>query len=406
MRARSSSPSLLGRIAVCAWLACAIAVTVLVLRERGDWSDLAIYRWGGAHAFDSGDLYALVHPTAGLQFTYPPFAAALFAAAGAAKLLLPATWTVLSFVALARTSVLLARARGTLFPTWPTTWAALFIGASILITEPASGTLLLGQIGFVLLWLVCEGLLVDRRAASGVLIGLAVAIKLTPGMFVLLLASVGRWRTLTVSALTVLATIALGWVLLPTESRTFWTGTGADAARVGAPEYAPNQSINGMIWRLTGPGGNDALWLVLAALAALATLWLARRWWLADARAGAIGLAGLGSLLASPVSWTHHWLLAAPLLVGLLGTTRTRHRTLVRIGTVLCGAVLTARVTWRVPNLNGAEFDHTPLQVLAASAYPLVAVVLIVLAWLAQPQLDATDIVAEPGPVSTGAQRD
>lgn len=416
------------RIALVAFAALAATVAAVVLHARGEFVDLAVYAWGGREALAAGDLYDLAHPESALRFTYPPIAALLFALAEPARLLTPIAWTVLSLLALARASWLLANARGTLLPQLPTAWAALFIASAIALTEPAAGTLLLGQVGFFLLWMVCEDLLVERPRTQGALVGLATAIKLTPGVFVLLLAGVGRWRAAAVASATVLATIAIGFLALPTESATYWSGTATQADRVGAVEYAPNQSINGIVWRLAGPGGNDPLWLALAVAAGVACLLLARRWWLAGpaGRAGAIGLTGLASLLASPVSWTHHWLLVAPLVVGLLGTSRTTHRTLVRVGAITCAAVLASRIIWRVPNLAGAEFDHTPLQAIAASAYPLVGAALLALAWVgrpelptrlgdlragdvvdpvAHPQLDRGDVVAAPGARPAGRQR-
>ncbi len=84
--------------------------------------------------------------------------------------------------------------------------------AAAVLTLPVTDALSLGQIG---IWLVTLCLLAvgvpasDRR--SGVLVGLASAIKLTPGLFVVYLALIGRWRAVAWAV----GTIALAWGLLP-----------------------------------------------------------------------------------------------------------------------------------------------------------------------------------------------
>jgi alpha-1,2-mannosyltransferase len=374
------------RASALALLLLGAAWTAILLHERGEYVDLAVYRWGARHAFDASQLYDLAQPVSGLRFTYAPFALLVLWPFGAAGLLAPAAFTALSLLALARTSWLLAAHTGTLLPRVGRGWMATALLGATLLVEPAGGTLLLGQVNLLLLWLVVEGLLGplwERRGGAwgGVLVGIACAIKLTPGIFLVLLALAGRWRATITGAATVLATIAIGWVLLPEESRAYWTGAGTDAARVGALEYAPNQSLDGVVWRLAGPGGNDAAWIAAALVLGGGALLLARRAWLQDERATSVGLAGLAGLLASPVSWTHHWVVLLPLVVGLLGT--ARHPVAVRVLTLAACAVLSSRVVWRVPQLDGREFHLDPLQQLAASSYVLASLALLVAAWLA-----------------------
>ncbi|WP_143760715.1 hypothetical protein [Actinosynnema mirum] len=76
-----------------------------------------------------------------------------------------------------------------------------------------------------------------------------------------------------------------------------------DPGRSGGIAYAGNTSIRGALHRLGLPGGVEvAPWLLLAA-GGVAVAWLAAR------RRGPV------ALLASPISWSHHWVWAAPALV-------------------------------------------------------------------------------------------
>jgi alpha-1,2-mannosyltransferase len=152
---------------------------------------------------------------------------------------------------------------------------------------------------------------------------------------------------------------------------------------VGDAAYVSNQSINGMLWRVAGHGGAPIAWAVLVAVLGGAALWLARSWWLAGERAGAVGLAGLAGLFASPVSWDHHWVAAAPLLVGLLGTARRRRVAIA--AALVAGAVFCSRVIFRVPDLEHATW-HEPLRLLVGNAYLLAGVLLLVGALAARPR--------------------
>lgn len=370
----------------------AVAVNAVLLQRDYAFVDLEVYRWAALAAFDRGDLYAAAQPGTGLRFTYPPPALLLFAALEAVELLGRRTFTVLSILLLARASWLLAGAAQGTLATAPRPLLALGLTGAALAVEPGHSTVLLGQVSFLLLWLGAEGLVgpLRARAVGGLPIGLAVALRLTPGTWLLLQLATRQWRAFLAAVATVLASAGAAWIVLPTESRSFWLGAGTDVDRVGDPEYAPNQSIQGVLWRLLGPGGNDLAWALLAVAALAACLVVARRYDEAGNHVAGFGLAGLASVLASPVSWTHHWVLAMPLVVALLDI-RTdgaaRRGEWVAAGVALvAGAVFASRAVWRVPQGGGLEFDHSPLQLLASSSYVLVGVALLGAAWLARPR--------------------
>jgi alpha-1,2-mannosyltransferase len=175
-------------------------------------------------------------------------------------------------------------------------------------------TLFFGQINLVLLALVVGDLaLPDRIKGKGIGIGLAAGIKLTPLIFIPYLLFTRRVRAAAVSALTFAVTIGLGFALLPHASAVYW---GGQFARPSNHFHLDNQSLNGVILRLTHTGPHaHAYWLVAAivvGIAGLATSILASR--RGHELLGLVACAATG-LLVSPISWSHHYVYVVPALV-------------------------------------------------------------------------------------------
>jgi len=138
-----------------------------------------------------------------------------------------------------------------------------------------------------------------------------------------------------------------------------------------------NQSINGMLWRLDGPGGNRAVWAVASVAVGLVCYVVGIRALRRGDWVLAVGSVGLFSLLASPISWSHHWVLLAPMLVALVLLRTRTSMVLAVLGVV----VVTSRVIWWVPNTTDLEYGHRGWQILAGNAYVLFG--LVVVAYLA-----------------------
>ncbi len=174
-------------------------------------------------------------------------------------------------------------------------------------------TMFFGQINLVLLALVVGDLaLPDRIKGKGIGIGLAAGIKLTPLIFIPYLLFTRRLKAAAVSALTFAVTVGLGFALLPHASAVYW---GGEFARPGRHFHLENQSLNGVILRLTHAGPNaHAYWLVAAVVVGIAGLATS----IAASRRGheLLGLVACGAtgLLMSPVSWSHHYVYVVPAL--------------------------------------------------------------------------------------------
>ncbi len=281
--------------------------------------NVQVYQWGGQQAAaGGGTLYA---PGAPLSFTYPPFAAVLFAAfAGAPAGVLKLALTAGSLVALAVLCGQALAAAGVR----PRPGIVFAVSALALLTRPVAYTLHLGEVNLILAALIGADLLRRGDGAwwQGIGTGLAAGIKLTPLIFVAYLVLTGRVRAAVTAGAAFALTVAAGFAWLPAGSRTFWLGgVFADQRRIGNPANPSDQSLAGAVARLASPGDPPRLWWLVAALAAglaglAVAVWAHRRGY---RLAGFLCCAFTG-LLVSPFSWTHHWVWVVPLLVWLIAT--------------------------------------------------------------------------------------
>ena len=195
------------------------------------------------------------------------------------------------------------------------------MSAIALLTWPVAYTLHLGEVNLILAALIGADVLRRHDGGwwQGIGTGLAAGIKLTPLIFVAYLALTGRVRAAVTAAGVFALTVAAGFAWLPARSRTFWLGgVFYDQSRIGNPANPSDQSLAGAIARLAGTGDPPRTWWLVAALvtglAGLAVaVWAHRR---GHRLAGTVCCAITG-LLVSPLSWTHHWVWAVPLLVWL-----------------------------------------------------------------------------------------
>ena len=291
--------------------------------------DIDIYQMGGQAWLDGRPLYrgdVLFHTPIGLNlpFTYPPLAAIVFC---------PFSWLHMptASVAITLLSSALLFASTTLVlagldvwsasavvpgPAWlRRLWLAVVIsaGASIWL-EPIASNFAFGQINVVLMTLVIADC-VPRRTPwpRGLLLGLGIALKLTPAVFLLyfLLRRDNR------AALTALASFAgatlVGFALAWNDSWEYWTHTVLHTDRIGETALNTDQNIAGALARL-GLGEHDRfpLWVAACLLVLAATVWAMRRALRAGEPTVALVCVALFGLVVSPVSWSHHWVWVLP----------------------------------------------------------------------------------------------
>jgi len=303
------------RVVFAVWVFALVAIPVILVWLAGDdMLDLRVYRNGGLAWLHGTPLYhdfpALLSGPQ-LPFTYPPLAAVLFSLFTAPPFWLTSTIVLAGgYLALTAATVVVAgrldhRLKWTLGP------AAAILSLSL---EPVLSTFGYGQVNLALMALVIVDCLALRRS-RGVLVGLAAAIKLTPAVFVLYFLVKRDWKAAATSIASFLGFGLVGFLFAPTDSREYWFSTVFDPSRIGGLAYMNNQSLRGLLHRLHPlPVVETLLWAMLTIMV-LALAWRAARRATNDVTAlTAIAIAGL---LASPVSWSHHWVWAAPAFLAL-----------------------------------------------------------------------------------------
>ena len=333
-----------------AWILAALAVvTAAVLWWTADlhgFFDSRVYSGAVRYWFrGDGMVYDWLQPGTPYGFTYPPFAGIVMVPMA----YLP-FWLIL---VLASAATVVSTALVTWWLAGPairrSRWTPWFAGtvavALALCFEPVRETFGFGQVNTLLLALVAGDVLfgVARgRKWAGIGIGLATAVKLTPGVFILYLLVTGRWRAAgtAIAAAAVATLIAAG--LYPDESREFWTAALWDTNRVGNLEYVSNQSLRGMLARLPLDTVEAKVWLVCVLATLGLWVWRVRAAARAEDFLGGLALTGLLGCLISPVTWVHHCVWLLPAIVRCVGAARRSH---VWLG-VTAYVVLSSHLTW------------------------------------------------------------
>ncbi|MFE9691431.1 glycosyltransferase 87 family protein [Micromonospora sp. NPDC005806] len=390
-----------------AMVALAAVLPALYLPGRvHDFFDLKIYMramdwWSAGHP-----LYDYVQPDrvqGALYFTYPPFTALLLRPFA----LLPLGATVAIFTVLTALGVVVTTRwlvtpvieRHDLPRLFTLTVAVLLVFA----VESTRETLTFGQINMLLVVLIVADLLFavpGGRRWAGVGVGLATALKLFPGIFILYLLATRRWRAAVVASATATVATLLAAAVAPADSWRFWTHELWATDRVGRTDYTGNQSLFGLLSRITAPEKPSQLpWLLLVLAVTAYGLWRAAR----AARAGdglaGLTLTGLVGGLVSPITWTHHLYWFIPAVVVLVDATldadpRTvrgarRRRWLLTLAIGTAFVIIYGVVTFQDWGVAPARTDSLG-EFVARNAYVLLSLLLLVAVPTRRARTDST----------------
>lgn len=357
-----------------------------------DWRlgvDSAVYRAGALALLHGDSLYdsTTLAPEpwwALLPFTYAPSAALLFVPLAVVPT--QVAWGLLGAVSLLAMALVIRVSINSL-PA-PAGWSsparvALLLSVPMVGLEPVWRTLFLGQINLILMAMVVLDVLVVAARGSrwgGALTGVAAAVKLTPLVFVAHLFLTGKRVDAARALGTFVGLQLLMLLLIPGDTIRYWTKTIYDTGRIGPVHYAGNQSLNGLVNRLTdlAPWASEAA-LALSALLAVPAVWLMLRFHRRGQALAALLVSAFFMLLASPISWSHHWVWAVPLIVLLVsrlpGTTpATAWRRW--FGAFAVVAVFVSCVLLVLPNGHNLELHWKLWETVLGNAYLLVPIVL------------------------------
>lgn len=348
--------------------------------------DLEVYRLGLQAWWHGQDIYGPLPLTSAgesLPFIYPPFAIVALAPLA----VLP--WDPAVVVLFTAN---LACVAGTLFLVTRRAWpqggrrGALLVAAAAvpvaMVLEPVRETFAFGQVNLLLMGLVAADCLTARpRWPRGLGVGLAAAIKLTPLAFVLFFLVRKDYRAATTTVVTALAASALGFVIDPRGSVRYWFGGLAGAGGMSGSPYRTNQSIEAVLVRTGLPAGTAKLWWIAVALVLLVLAVAAMR--RSEPVVALMANAGF-ALLASPISWSHHWVWVAPALLVMVcyGIRRSRERAWAAAAGWWGSAALTGTLCTVAPFRYLSAHDKpgmvwTTLEQLPGNAYALLGTLLL-----------------------------
>jgi alpha-1,2-mannosyltransferase len=337
--------------------------------------DLDVYRTGARVLLHGGDLYGRL-PRLGdgheLPFTYPPFAAVCF---------IPLALIGYSTANWLLTAVTIATVAASLWCYAASTpgetgtrmrrllpWAL----PAALLLEPVRSTLTYGQINALLMALVTVDCLTRApRWPRGIGVGIAAALKLTPGVFLLFFLLRRDLRSAARAGLSFAFCTGAGFAVAPRDSLRYWTRIAYQSHRIGEISYASNQSLLGALARLGLNGPARAwLWLALCLLVAAFAVTGMRAAIKRSQVTYAPSLNAAAGLLISPISWSHHWVWAAPaLLTCLAATNPNRHRP--PAFAVLALLTFAIAPHWLLPSGAGRELHWAWWQQALGDSYSL-----------------------------------
>ena len=298
---RLSILSAAGAVSIAIWKAWAIGPPNGLL-------DLSIYTGSARAWLDGASLFSYHSPVFNLSATYPPIGVIPFSLLTSLPVAVrEVLFTILSLGAIAigaRCAAVLAgigRDRRTQWMLWA-------ISLSI-VTIPVWLTLRQGQVNALLWALVLGDIVLMSRGSrfAGIPIGIATAVKLVPGLFIVWMVLASRRRPAVRSICTAVALTASGWALAPVDSKAYWTDLLWHSERVGRLDDARNNSMLGTLAHVLEPGTvRTVVWLTLALTLLVVGM---RRAVIASRRNDLLTAAvitGCLSALVSPISWTHH----------------------------------------------------------------------------------------------------
>ena len=341
--------------------------------------DLQVYVYAVKDMLAGKDIFATTTPFWNLYFIYPPIAAILMTPlAFGPYLFWQMVWT--GGLVWAQQSVL--KRCGA-----PRGWKLGLIGiAVVLAVEPIRTTLGYGQVNTILMALVIADLLPDapgerRRIPQGTLIGLAAAVKLTPALFVIFAFLIGKTRVAITAMISLAVFTGIGAILLFRETLVFFGGLSGGDTRTASPLYTGNQSLLGVFFRLVDSSRViTVLGLAVAAILAVLGCLVAAHWWRQGEKVFAVALVGLTTCLASPLSWTHHYVWILPMAMAALSPGVPRWARYLGGFWVIWVCVCLPLAL--LPYGGGRERQFDFLQQVVANLGPIVGLILMIgLAW-------------------------
>lgn len=190
---------------------------------------------------------------------------------------------------------------------------------SVAAIPPVTECFTWGQTATVLLAFVVADLLVMRGPAKGVLVGVAAAVKIYPGVFIVVWLLRREWRAAATAFVTWAAVTGAAWALWPTSASTFLhdqlLGGGEFDKLTNNLNSLKSSSLSAFFSRppfhygiLHGPEV-----ILISAVAVAVALAASQRLWRQGLALSSVVVVLIVVVIAAPVAWDHYFAFA-PLL--------------------------------------------------------------------------------------------
>jgi alpha-1,2-mannosyltransferase len=351
-----------------------VGVTVLAIVHQQ--IDLTTYLLGGQHAW-MNDLFAVTLHKDGLGFTYPPFSALLFAPSAQAPLVVAeVSFSLLNLLAVFALIAVCLRAVCDQLDKRTILWWALILVAPVILLDPVRQTFLLGQVNILLALIVVADMTMDLPLPRGILVGLAAAIKLTPLILIPYLFLTRQGRAGMRAAATFVAIGLLAAAVNFSTSWAYWTHYIHDPQRAGMLSWIGNQGVLGALERMVGHTVSTPVTFgIVLTVASVGVVVAAAAYRRSSPLLGLLVVEAAESL-ASPVSWSHHFIWVVLLIAWLaLAPDRPRYGEWLALGVAV---LFWAAPPWWAPHGPGIIFAGRGWLIPLSDSYVLLFIGLVV----------------------------
>ncbi len=233
-------------------------------------------------------------------------------------------------------------------------WWALALVLPVVLFDPVRQTFLLGQVNIILALMIVADLTLDLPIPRGILVGLAAAIKVTPIILIpyLFLTRQGRSGVRAIAAFVGAGLLATA--VNASTSWSYWTHYIRDPQRAGMLSWIGNQGVLGAVERTLGHTVTTPTTFVIVLSVGVVGLLIAAGAYRCSSPVLGLLVVEATESLASPVSWSHHFIWMVLLVAWLaLAEDRPRYGEWYALGTAV---LLWAAPYWWVPHGPAVQF--------------------------------------------------
>ncbi len=332
--------------------------------------DLAVYRQAGYDLFHNIPLYSNSFGTnlnVRLGYVYPPITSLVFVPFSLVSMNLTKwIWTVLSIAELLTVikisfSKFIESNKKYEIPFW------LIISGLMLWVSPMYNNLIYGQIDILILTIVLTDLVFlqnnkrPKWLPQGLLTGIAAAFKLVPAIFILYFLITADFKRLKNSLIAFASLTLFGFIIMPSDSSTYWFHYLENTGRNDNAWYFTNQSLDGILRRLSPNHWTD-IWIPLMLAILIFGMISAIRAHKNNDEFLAIILVGTTGIIISPISWIHECVWVIPIIGYILGSGKKPSRIIFSLIYYIFATLELLQIGKRILEHNGSRITGDLLE--------------------------------------------